>query len=109
MARRRYVQLPSGQLVEVTTDYQPTPRNADHVLWNDRHYGNMRATDGTDISSRAKHREYMRVNGLTTADDFKETWAKAAKERADYFTGKRGSVTKEDIARAIHQLETRKK
>lgn len=109
MARRRYVQLPSGQLVEVTPDYQPTPRNADHVLWNDRHYDNMRATDGTDISSRAKHREYMRVNGLTTADDFKETWAKAAKERADYFTGKRGSVTKEDIARAIHQLETRKK
>lgn len=109
MARRRYVQLPSGQLVEVTPDYQPTPRNSDSVLWNDRHYDNLRATDGTDISSRAKHREYMKINGLTTVDDFKETWAKAAKEREDYFAGRRGSVTKEDIARAIHQLEARKK
>jgi hypothetical protein len=34
----------------------------------------MQATDGTDISSRAKHREYMRRNNLTTAGDFTDHW-----------------------------------
>lgn len=52
-----------------------------HALAGDRHYDGLKATDGTDISTRTKHREYMKANGLTMDSDFKETWAKAAKER----------------------------
>lgn len=53
----------------------------------DRHYDGLRATDGTDISSRSKHREYMRANNLTTADDFSQTWAKQAEQRAAVMAG----------------------
>lgn len=52
-----------------------------NALAGDRHYDGLRATDGTDISTRTKHRQYMRERGLTTADDFKGTWAQADKER----------------------------
>ncbi len=74
-------------------------------LAGDRHYDGMRASDGTDISTRTKHREYMRANGLTTVDDFKNQWAAQGKARDEYrTTGKGGAVTREDVARAIHQL-----
>lgn len=52
-----------------------------NVLAGDRHYDGLRASDGTDISSRTKHREYMKRTGLTTADDFQSTFAKAEKDR----------------------------
>jgi putative FmdB family regulatory protein len=52
-----------------------------NALAGDRHYDGMRAPDGTDISSRTKHREYMHRHGLTTADDFSGQWRKAEKER----------------------------
>jgi hypothetical protein len=47
----------------------------------------------------------MKANDLTTMDDFKETWAKNADKRAQFFQGKTGAVSREDIGRAIHQLE----
>lgn len=58
-----------------------------NALAGDRYYDGLRATDGTDISSRTKHREYMKQRGLTTADDFKDTWAKAQKERNELRSG----------------------
>jgi len=67
---------------------------------SDRHYDGLRATDGTDISSRAKHREYMRRNNLTTIDDFTQTWANAAKARLE----NRDPQRREDVERAIHKL-----
>ena len=93
------------EMVEVSVTYE-APARADGALWNDKHYEGLKATDGTDISSRTKHREYMKRNGLTTADDFKDTWAKAGQKRAEYYQGKGGgAVTRDDIGRAIHQLE----
>lgn len=59
-----------------------------NALAGDRHYEGLRAPDGTDISSRTKHREYMKRTGLTTVDDFKGVWQKAAKEREEFFSGK---------------------
>jgi hypothetical protein len=48
----------------------------------DRFYENTFShLDGRDIGSRRKHREYMKEKGLTTVDDFTETWAQAEKER----------------------------
>jgi hypothetical protein len=52
-----------------------------NALAGDRHYDGLRATDGADISSRTKHRNYMKSKGLTVAGDYRETWAKAQKER----------------------------
>jgi hypothetical protein len=94
---------PPYDFIEVTDDEVPARR--DGLLYNDRIYDGLRADDGTDISSRTRHRDYMRENGLTTMDDFKEEWAKARQQRDEYFTGKRGTIKRSDIERAIHQLE----
>mgnify|MGYP000530295656 CR=1 FL=1 len=108
MARRTwvYVDVPGEGVVafEKGTEPSPEPSQALHnPLAGDRHYDGMRATDGTDISTRTKHREYMRQHGLTTADDFKDTWAKQQRAREQY-RERGGTVTREDIARAIHRL-----
>lgn len=109
--RRRYVYRhndETGQVeaIEVTADYQPQARVEFSV---DRHYEGLRATDGTDIGSRRKHQEYMRINGLTTADDFKETWAKAAEKRAQFFNGggdaAEHKARQETIGRVMYELE----
>jgi hypothetical protein len=105
--RRKFIyDKETKEMVEVSVTYEP-PSRQDGSLWNDRHYDGMRATDGTDISSRTKHREYMKRNGLTTADDFTNQWKNDAQKRAEYFTtGKGGAVNRDDIGRAIHQLES---
>lgn len=74
------------------------------IVITDSHYDGLRATDGTDISSRAKHREYMKRHGLTTADDFTETWKKNAEKRAKVFTGEVDKGERRDaIARALER------
>jgi hypothetical protein len=75
-------------------------------LWGDRSYDGLRATDGTDISTRAKHREYMKLNNLATVDDFKETWSKAQEQR-DRYRQSGGTFSRRDIERAISQLQRR--
>lgn len=108
MTRRRYIQDPkTHELIEITDGYQPELRTDSGALWGDRSYDGLRATDGTDISSRTKHREYMKANGLTTTDDFKQTWAQAKEQRESYYT-KGGSFSRSDIERAIHQTQNRK-
>ena len=90
MTRRTFIQW-EGKFYEKGVDELPESYYArklgaastDGVLWNDRSYEGLKATDGTDISSRTKHREYMRRHGLTTADDYTETWKRAEKEHAD--------------------------
>jgi hypothetical protein len=107
MTRRRYIQI-KGELIEVTPDYQPDLRTDSGALWGDRSYDGLRATDGTDISTRSKHREYMRANNLTTADDFKQTWDRAQAQRERYYT-QGGSITKTDIERSISQLQQKRR
>ena len=108
MTRRRFIQdRKTGELIEVTADYQPELRTDSGALWGDRSYDGLRATDGTDISSRTKHREYMKANNVTTMDDFKDTWAKAQAQRERLFT-QGGTFRREDVARAIHQLQNKR-
>jgi len=112
MTRRRYIWDDElKDLVEITPDYRPAGKKGalNHLggLWGDRHYDGLRATDGADISSRKRHREYMKRTGLTTADDFKDTWAKAKVERERYYT-QGGSVRKQDIRDAIERLQNRR-
>lgn len=110
MARRRFrYDKQRQEMVEVFDDGSARAPNGDHFLWGDSSYKDMRATDGTDISTRTKHREYMRTNGLGTIDDFKETFAAAEKRRDAYrTTGKGGATTAADVARAIESLERRR-
>lgn len=112
MTRKRYIWDDElKELVEITPDYQaPGKKGAlNHMggLWGDRHYDGLRATDGADISSRKKHREYMRSKGLTTADDFKGEWDRAKKAREHYMQHG-GSIRKQDIRAAIEKLQNRR-
>ena len=111
MSRRRWVYRQNEETgrveaVEVGTEHQPAARIEFSM---DRHYEGLRATDGTDIGSRRKHQEYMRLNGLTTADDYKETWAKAAERRAQFFNGggdaAEHKARQETIGRVMYELE----
>ena len=108
MTRRRYIQMkePPYELIEVTDDYD-SPARADSALWGDRNYEGMVAPDGTDISSRTKHREYMKATGLTTTDDYKDSWAKAQEQRERYYQ-QGGSFDRSAIERAIHHLQNRR-
>lgn len=107
MTRRRYIQdRHTGELIEVTSDYQAPMRNDAGALWGDRHYDGARASDGTDISTRSKHRDYMRANNVTTVDDFKDTWAKAREQRERLYT-QGGTFSRRDVERAISQLQSR--
>lgn len=106
MTRRRWIQI-NGELVEVTKDYQPDLRTDSGALWGDRSYDGLRATDGTDISSRTKHREYMKANNLTTVDDFQNSWAKAQEQR-EHYRQHGGTFSRRDVERSIHQLQNRR-
>ena len=86
MTRRRFIYF-NGEPYEVTLDHQQAVPRHDEVLWNDRSYDGLAATAGTPINSRAKHREYMKANDLTTMDDFKGSWDHAAKQREAVFQG----------------------
>jgi predicted nucleic acid-binding Zn ribbon protein len=100
MGMREYCEHPPqlvhcGQRMQRHFDRAPTL-----AMINEGHYQGLRAPDGTDISTRAKHRAYMKANGLTTMDDFKQTWAKQARERQDYLAGE-DPERAQDIANAI--------
>ena len=108
MGKRRWIQdRITGELIEVTRDYSPKMQADAGALWGDRHYDGLQASDGTDISTRSKQRDYMKVNNLTTADDFKTTWADAREKRDRLFT-EGGTFSKRDIERAITQLQNRR-
>lgn len=91
------------KVVEVTPQ---TKTRKDNIMVSDAHYDGLRATDGTDISTRKKHREYMKRHGLTTTDDYKQTWTKRQQERENYYQ-KGGTITRDHIRRVIHQLENK--
>lgn len=74
-----------------------------NALAGDRHYDGLRATDGSDISSRSKHREYMKRTGLTSTSDFTETWKKQAQERENYRAGAfQDKELRTELAKEVH-------
>lgn len=102
----------AGKLVELAEGPRdPGPRI--HFI-TDRAYENLtpvitkldrEGVQTVDISSRSKHRQYMKDNGLALADDFKETWAKAEKERAALATGQHDKeAVHETVARAYYDV-----
>ena len=101
--RTRYVydeQL--GKLVEIGSDWVPTHTRAPVV--GDAHYDGLRTTDGVDVSSRRKHRDYMKATGLTLASDYTETWKRAEKDRREGAPTERRE-RREALGRAIYEYE----
>ena|SRR5580765_61335 len=96
--RRRFIQI-NGKLIEVGPGYRAPPRGADEILWNDRAYQDM---NDPRFNSRKSHREYMKRNGLSTMDDYKDQWAKQAKERERFYKGEDPS-RRAEIARAFEK------
>lgn len=80
MSRSRYIWRDGIGLIDITDTGAPGPEEKVHFL-TDTPFDGLRATDGTDISTRKRHVEYMRAHGLTLMSDFKETWANAEKQR----------------------------
>jgi len=79
-------------------------RALDAPIVTDRYYENTAATDGTDIGSRRKHREYMKRNNVTLASDFSHQWAKQAEERESMRKGDFDHrARKEAIERALYR------
>ena len=82
------------------------------VIGGGASYEGMRVRDPrdpqkfVDISTRTKHRAFMREHGLATMDDFGETWQRAERERKARLAGE-DPTRKRDIAQAIAQLEAR--
>jgi len=110
MIRRFRFDSKLGEMVELTNnDKRESKKGARDLgaLWGDRHYDGLQATDGADISSRKKHREYMRRMGYTTADDFTNTWAEAKKKR-EFYMQNGGSINKQDVRNAIEQLRSKR-
>jgi hypothetical protein len=106
MARRRFIQdRVTLEFHEVTADYEPDAARCDSALWGDRHYDGMRSTDGADISTRSKHREYMRRHGLTTIDDFGSSYWRAHAAKREAIAAGVDPNRKHDIARALAKLQ----
>lgn len=79
-----------------------------NALAGDRHYDGLRAPDGTDISSRTKHRQYMKSKGITTADDFTGVWKQAEQERTalrqgDFQDKELHRMVEEQVTKAVAQ------
>lgn len=100
--RRRFI-IEAGELVEVTGSPVSDLRADSGALWGDASYTGLRASDGSDISTRTKHREYMKQRGLTTVDDFPQTFERAAQERAEFYQGAPDPERAHDIARAMER------
>lgn len=113
MSKRTWVYTSGGnplsEPIEVGADFENAPGKVlDRV--DVSYMDGLRATDGTDISSKRKRREYMHVNGLADTSDFKEHWVKAAKRRDEVLSG--NSDTKERreiIGRALYAAKGKRR
>jgi hypothetical protein len=96
-------------MVEVDPDWTAAERRAPKAT-EELIYGGLRTSEGIDVSSKRRHREYCRANNLGLADDYRQTWSKAAEERAKAFTPGAGydrAARREAIGRTIYELEKR--
>jgi hypothetical protein len=88
-----------GQLVRVDSNW--TDADARACKSEEEVYGHDTTSDGVDISSRKKRRDYMRATGVTDASDFSSDWyAKRRKEIAN----ERNQQRKQDLITTYKRL-----
>jgi hypothetical protein len=112
VTRRRYVyrEVAPGKVeaFEVGSDYSDAPRSTGDLGKFD--YNNLRMTDGADVSSRSKYMSYLKATGYAPLHEFKETNAKAAKEREAKANGTADRAERrETIGRTLHALRNGRK
>ena len=97
---------PNGFVSQEDMGWEP-PKEAQHApILMDRFYENTQATDGTDIGSRRKHREYMKARGLASSSDFSpQYYERVRKEQAMSDARDR----KEAVARAAYEVLERRR
>lgn len=114
MTRRRFIYRPdpeTGEMraIEVSRDFTAAPRSTGDL--GKFEYDGLRATDGTPIDSKTKHREYLKATGLAMASDFAESGEKYKAERAANILGETKAYredVKRDIYQAIQQVRRRR-
>ena len=77
------------------------------MVFGDSHYDGLRATDGTPINSKRRHREYMKAHGVTTTDDFKNEWAAAEMKRQSEKAGNVSPERRREVIRDIVEAVNR--
>lgn len=86
--RGRWIWDESQQKLVRAEDYVPPVLAINAPVCSGRLYENVgTAHDGTPINSRKDYREYQKRTGVTQIGDFKDTWAKAQKEREQHRQG----------------------
>jgi len=72
------------------------------MIQRDKTWTDLRATDGTDISSRNKHREYMKKNNLIPFDEAQGDFKDAQKLREKHYTdGSDDKVARRETVKQI--------
>lgn len=86
----RPVCIQCGNQMERRLSVSPLMSGIQNALAGDNHYRGL-CVPGTDqlIDTRTKHRQYMKDNNLSMAEDWKGEWSKAEKERTAMRTLKR--------------------
>lgn len=100
--RGRWVWDEAQQKLVKAEDYVPPERAVDAPILVDRFYEGAKATDGTDIGSRRKHRAYMKAHGLTTMDDFGPGYFQRLKREKEAAAKKE---RREVIARRMYEID----
>jgi len=96
--RRRWIYR-NGEAIEVSDDYAPEPKAA-YVMGDIQPYQSM--ADGSMITSRAHHREHLKRHNLVEiGNDSSLTRPPPPKQIAPGL--------KEDIIRAVNQIESRRR
>lgn len=86
-------------MVEVGSEWDDAPRRAGFS--EEEVYGKLQTTDGVDISSRKKRREYMRANGVTDSSDFSPGWFERKRKDAER---EKDQGRKRDLVESYKQL-----
>jgi hypothetical protein len=101
--RRRYIQQPDGSLLEVPADWQQSRTWETPLFVSDAWMDGTRSPiDGSDIGSRTKLREHMRIHNVAHYDEIAPDIAAARRQRIDEFKRSR----REDMRGAIERLRS---
>lgn len=90
-----------GQMVRVDADWTDAERRA-LTTTEGIEYSNAVTTDGVDISSRKKRRDYMAATGVTDASDFGPGYAERRKKDAEKANDRQ---RKSDLVESYKQLK----
>ena len=105
MTRQRWVYRTGSdgqvQAVPILSDDELVLRLHAPVI-GDSHYEGLTGPQGEDVSTRTKHREFLKSSGLAMADDFKGEWATAEAQRQRFREGASDRERRTQVDRAFY-------